>query len=152
MAQLTKEQKALIQLMGKPNEGYTEFFSGDIQKTTAELVRLGLVHEYELVGGGMTTGLTDEGDTVYEQLEEQREKMPQTAVSLFCQTCKKETPHDSEATKRDESDGQVKQAMKCVECGTYYNVSGGQHGEAFQENTNLNEDGTRRETIRRPAK
>jgi hypothetical protein len=69
MAKLTEEQKNLLILMGKPDDGSQVHVVVDGERITRELIELGLVHHTGKGSDGNDSyDLTDEGERVYGEL------------------------------------------------------------------------------------
>jgi hypothetical protein len=64
MTRLTEEQKNLLLLMGKPDDGSQHHLVVDGARVTQELIRMGLVYRT----GENSYDLTDEGEMVYGKL------------------------------------------------------------------------------------
>ena len=64
MAKLTEEQKALLMLIGKPDDGSQLHVMVDGERIMHELIHLGLVYS---TGNG-SYDLTDEGERLYGEL------------------------------------------------------------------------------------
>jgi hypothetical protein len=64
MGMLTEEQKNLLILIGKPDDGSQVHVVADGERITRELIRLGLVHST----GKDSYDLTDEGERLYREL------------------------------------------------------------------------------------
>ena len=69
MVKLTEEQKDLLILIGKPDDGSRDHAVVDGKRITDELIRLGLVqHTGKDANGIDSYDLTDEGERLYGEL------------------------------------------------------------------------------------